>query len=237
MGIFSYTREGYDGHVITVEVDVRNGIPNTMIVGLAGHAIQEAKERVRVSLKNSGFVYPDSRVVINLSPASLPKSGTLFDVAIACALLLHTEQIPAIDCDIMLLGELHLDGSVGGVAGVISAIHEGLLHGIRTCMVPDQNDREARALDTGIIISIGNLRQLRHLSHDIAAARIAADRPAAIAAPDRPAHSVVSVSAANHAADGSPPTALLLKAPPPLPIAARCRAAATVSITYWRTRS
>lgn len=179
MRIFSYTHEGYDGYVIAIEVDVRNGIPATMIVGLAGHAIQEARERVRISLKNSGFVYPDRRVVINLSPASLPKTGTAFDMAIAYALLVHTEQIPRLDHDIMLLGELHLDGSVGAVSGVISAVHEGLCNGITTFMVPHQNYHEAHVLREARVVPISSLHQLRHIAHDIAASHGVASHGAA----------------------------------------------------------
>lgn len=168
MHIFSYTHEGYDGYVITVEVDVRNGIPNTLIVGLAGHAIQEAKERVRVSLKNSGFVYPDSRVVINLSPASLPKRGTAFDLAIAYSLLVHTKQIKMMEEDVMLLGELHLDGSVAAVSGIISAIDEGLRNGVRLFVVPHQNYREAELLEKGKIIAVSHLRDLHDINYHAA---------------------------------------------------------------------
>ena len=166
MQIFSYAQEGYDGHIITIEVDVRNGIPSTMVVGLAGHAIQEARERVRISLKNSNFIYPDSRVVINLSPASLPKTGSSFDLAIAFSLLVHTEQIAPVDNKILLLGELHLDGTVGKVPGVISAVDEGLIQGVRTFIVPSQNHSEASILHKGNIIPIQHLSEFKDMDYN-----------------------------------------------------------------------
>lgn len=174
MGVFSYTHEGYDGHVITIEVDVRNGIPNTMIVGLAGHAIQEARERVRISLRNSGFRYPDRRVVINLSPASLPKSGTAFDLAIAYALLAHTAQVTSLASNVMLLGELHLDGAVAAIPGVISAIDEGVRNGITLFVVPRQNYHEAKLLGKGRVVALAHLNELQNkLPHDVSIAAAA----------------------------------------------------------------
>src|SRR5438309_8047956 len=78
---------GISGVPVAVEADVANGLPNFTIVGLTDRAIQEARERVRSAIRNSGFDYPQQRITVNLAPAELPKEGTGFDLAIAMAIL------------------------------------------------------------------------------------------------------------------------------------------------------
>ena len=181
MRIYSYAQEGYAGHVVTVEIDVHRGIPGFTIVGLAGGAVREAKDRVRVAMTNSDYNYPLDRIVVNLAPGDLPKVGSNYDLAIASALLWATGQLHVPNfSSVMILGELHLDGSVGAVTGVVPAIDEGIRQGIDTFIVPEENYAEALILNKGIIIPLHSLRQLTDLNQRIDNNREAAVAPAQI---------------------------------------------------------
>lgn len=113
---------GLESHLVTVEADVSNGIPAFDIVGLPETAVKESRERVKAALKNAGFVFPAKRIIVNLAPADLKKSGTGFDLPIAVALLKATDQITSdIDSEhSYFFGELSLDGSVKGINGVFA---------------------------------------------------------------------------------------------------------------------
>ena len=164
MQVYSYAQEGYQGSIVLVEVDVRRGLPGTTIVGLPGGAVREARDRVRVAIRNSGYTYPAERVVINLSPAALPKSGASFDLALAFAMLVVTEQIPCHASEsILVIGELHLDGSVRAVTGSIAAITEAAALHIHSYLVPRPNQREAQLIEQGTVHAIAHLRDLHSL--------------------------------------------------------------------------
>ena len=85
MTVVSYAPGGFHGQVVHVEVDCRTGIPGTDIVGLAASEVREARDRVRVAIRNSGYTYPLSRILVSLSPADVPKSGNGFDLAISAS--------------------------------------------------------------------------------------------------------------------------------------------------------
>ena len=87
MAIYSYSPFGFDGALVTVEVDLRSGIPATDIVGLADSSVKETRERVQIAIRNSGLEYPNERVLISLSPADLKKEGAGFDLPIALGIL------------------------------------------------------------------------------------------------------------------------------------------------------
>ncbi|MBM3266075.1 MAG: YifB family Mg chelatase-like AAA ATPase [Candidatus Sericytochromatia bacterium] len=111
---------GIQGVVVAVEVDVANGLPNFLIVGLPDAAVNESKERVRAALRNSGFDPPGTRITVNLAPAHLRKAGPGFDLPIAIGLLAAADSLGAGDLGrYVFLGELALDGSVRRVAGVL----------------------------------------------------------------------------------------------------------------------
>ncbi len=127
MVITGYVSEGFSGKIVQIEVDIRRGIPGVDIVGLPDGAVKEARERVRVSIRNSGFRFPDDRILINLSPAGVKKGGASFDLPIALAILHSSGQIPSINAkQIMVLGELQLSGRVRPVTGVLSAVASGI---------------------------------------------------------------------------------------------------------------
>jgi len=113
---------GVDGLPVRVEVDVAFGLPALTIVGLAGSQVQEARERVRSALRNSGFEVPARRITINLSPADLPKDGTGYDLAIGVGILAASGQLPAGERlgRTALVGELGLDGALRPVPGTMA---------------------------------------------------------------------------------------------------------------------
>lgn len=142
--IFAATSIGFEGKRIEVECDASNGLPTLLIVGLGNKAIDEAKERVRSAIKNSGLDFPRKRITINLAPANLPKDGAHFDVAIATALLVVSGQLQQYSIDrTLLVGELALDGTLRPVRGVINYAETAKLHGMETIIVPRANIQQA----------------------------------------------------------------------------------------------
>lgn len=122
--LISGTLWGVEGRRITVEVDVSPGLPAFDIVGLAGPAVREARERVRASIRNSGFQYPLARITVNLAPADLRKQGTVFDLALALGILHQTGQIPGGRwMDFAVLAELSLDGRLRSVKGLLPMLY------------------------------------------------------------------------------------------------------------------
>lgn len=135
---------GLDAYNVSVETDVLNGIPAFSIVGLPDTAINEARDRVRSAIKNSGFTFPAKKVVINLAPADLKKEGSNFDLPIAVGLLVEEEVLSEEKLkDYAFIGELSLDGSLRGVTGVLPLILGLKAHGIKNVFVPKINASEA----------------------------------------------------------------------------------------------
>ena len=120
---------GLETALVTVEVDVANGLPHLAIVGLPDTAVQEARERVRSAIRNAGFEFPLRRVTVNLAPAERRKEGAGFDLPIALGILRATGQL-AEDPDGMCLGELALDGAVRPVRGVMPRVRRALAAGV-----------------------------------------------------------------------------------------------------------
>jgi len=162
MSVFCYSISGYHGHIVAVEVDIRRGLPGIDIVGLPGSEIREAKERMRVAIRNTGFQFPSGHITVNLSPADVPKNGVAFDLAIAVAILQTSEQaLKDFSDNLLVLGELKLSGEVDPVKGVISALSEAVDRGISCFLIPSENYQEANALQAGLIAGIKHLSQLK----------------------------------------------------------------------------
>jgi magnesium chelatase family protein len=143
---------GVDGLPVRVEVDVAFGLPGLTIVGLAGSAVLEARERVRAAVRNSGFEVPPRRITINLAPADLPKEGTVHDVAMAIGLLVASEQLAGDRlARTALMGELALDGSLRPVPGVLALVSAARVAGATEALVPAQNAAEVAGV-TGIVV-------------------------------------------------------------------------------------
>lgn len=121
--VFSATLRGVEAVPVEVEVSVYFGMPSFNIVGMPDTSIQESKERIRAAIKASGFTMPDMRIVANLAPGSIKKSGSGFDLPIAVALLAATKQIPRENLDkYLIVGELSLDGLVRDVPGILAYV-------------------------------------------------------------------------------------------------------------------
>jgi len=121
---------GLDGYLINVEVDISSGMPSWDIVGLPDTSVKESKERVRTAIKNSDIEFPSRKIIVNLSPASEKKEGSLFDLPIAIGILLATDVIGDIDLSTTIfIGELSLDGKLNKVNRYFAYLHRGF--GIR----------------------------------------------------------------------------------------------------------
>ena len=137
---------GVDAFDVTVEVDCTRGLPQWTIVGMAASSVKESRERVVAALTNAGIEIPPRRYTVNLAPADVAKTGTAFDLPIAVAVLVALELIPAERVqNLVLLGELGLDGSVRPVRGVLSVARGVYTNGTSpTLVLPPANLEEAR---------------------------------------------------------------------------------------------
>lgn len=152
---------GIEGHVVEVQADLAQGIPGLGITGLPDTSLSEARDRVKAAVLNSGFGWPQKRITLGLSPAALPKRGSHFDLALAAALLAAAEELPAGALrDVLLLGELGLDGKVRPVPGVLPAAAAGKDKGYRRVVVPVANLAEARLLEAVDAVAVASLREL-----------------------------------------------------------------------------
>jgi len=151
---------GLQGVRVEVEVDISSGLPSLTIVGLPDTAVQEARERVRAAIKNSGCAFPMKRITVNLAPAALRKEGPSYDLPIAMGILLSSEQVTADASQMFFLGELSLDGTLRRTRGILpmAALAKDL--GISTVFVPACDAKEASLLDGLQIIPVGSLAQL-----------------------------------------------------------------------------
>lgn len=135
---------GLNAYKVLVETDVLNSLPAFSIVGLPDVAINEARDRVRSAIKNSGFTFPSRKVVVNLAPADLKKEGSNFDLPIAIGLLTEEEVLSEEKTkDYAFIGELSLDGSLRGVNGVLPLILGLKEAGVKNIFVPEINAQEA----------------------------------------------------------------------------------------------
>ncbi|WP_066941004.1 YifB family Mg chelatase-like AAA ATPase [Microtetraspora fusca] len=171
---------GVTGHTVEVEADVGHGLAGTHLIGLLDTAINEARDRVRSALLNSRFEWPDARITVSLFPASLPKRGSIFDLAIAIAVLGAAGAVPAQRiAQPFFLGELGLDGRVRPVRGVLPAALAAARAGARTIVVPALNATEAALVPELAVLSVGSLAELVERLREDEPHRL----PATIAAP------------------------------------------------------
>ncbi len=152
---------GLDTATVQVEVDLRAGLPSFTVVGLPDAAVQEARERVRSGIGNQGFQIPARRIVANLAPADLRKSGPQYDLPIALAILVASGQLPAPAlAGVAAVGELALDGSIRGVPGVLAMAEHAARAGWRRLVVPGANAPEAHLVGDGVeVLPAATLRE------------------------------------------------------------------------------
>lgn len=140
---------GVDAFGVQVEVDIANGLPAVIVVGLPDAAVQESKERVRAAIKNAGFPFPASRIVINLAPADVRKEGPAFDLPIALAILAAQGVVPERALErTVVSGELALDGSIRPVRGAINiGLYAAQAENIERVLTPPDNAAEAAVFE------------------------------------------------------------------------------------------
>lgn len=162
--VLSATLQGLRVEFVQVEADLSNGLPMFHLVGYLSSEVKEAGDRVRSAIRNSGFVLPAKKMVINLSPANIRKKGTIFDLSIAVAVLAALEEFDEKQLkEVLFVGELSLDGSIKRVPGILPIVLEAQKQGIKRCIIPRENQREGE-LVTGIeVIGVSSLEEVCEL--------------------------------------------------------------------------
>ncbi|MFI9719566.1 YifB family Mg chelatase-like AAA ATPase [Streptomyces sp. NPDC052396] len=152
---------GVEGVVVEVQADLEPGVAAFALVGLADKSLSESRDRVRAAVVNSGVPWPQKKLTVGLSPASVPKGGSGFDLAVACAVLAAAERVePHRIADLMMIGELGLDGRVRPVRGVLPAVLAAADAGYRQVVVPERTVAEASLVPGVAVLGVRSLRQL-----------------------------------------------------------------------------
>ncbi|MFI0981908.1 YifB family Mg chelatase-like AAA ATPase [Streptomyces sp. NPDC021093] len=173
---------GVEGVVVEVQADLEPGVAAFALVGLPDKSLTESKDRVRAAVVNSGVAWPQKKLTVGLSPASVPKGGSGFDLAVAVAVLSAAERIdPREIADLVMVGELGLDGRVRPVRGILPAVLAAAEAGYRQVVVPEQCAAEA-SLVPGI--SVLGVRSLRQLIAVLAGEEVPEEEPAEEGRPD-----------------------------------------------------
>ena len=155
----TFTIEGLHTRHVSVEVDVRPGLPCFTIVGLADAAVREARERVQAAIRNSGYAFPAKRITANLAPGDVRKAGPGLDLALACAVLAATGQVPGAGLErVALFGELALDGGVRPSRGALAVAQATHGAGMPALALAPARAREARLIDGLEVAAVGHLR-------------------------------------------------------------------------------
>ncbi|MBR1848878.1 MAG: magnesium chelatase, partial [Lachnospiraceae bacterium] len=164
--VMSGQMTGMIGTMVQVEVDMSTGLPGFDMVGELGSEVKEAKERVKIALKNIGMIMPAMKVTVNLSPANLRKRGTGFDLPIAIGILQSMGKLEELGIEedflkrIFFVGELGLNGEIRPVNGVMPLIQTAKKAGISCFVVPKENEMEAGVVDQVEVYGIGDLQEL-----------------------------------------------------------------------------
>ncbi|MFF5918913.1 YifB family Mg chelatase-like AAA ATPase [Streptomyces flavochromogenes] len=152
---------GVEGVVVEVQADLEPGVAAFTLVGLPDKSLTESRDRVRAAVVNSGAEWPQKKLTVGLSPASVPKGGSGFDLAVAAAVLGAAERIdPRAIADLVLIGELGLDGRVRPVRGILPAVLAAADAGYRQVVVPEQTAGEAALVPGVSVLGVRSLRQL-----------------------------------------------------------------------------
>lgn len=159
--VTTFALQGVEGRRVTVEVDVRQGLPGFTIVGLGDRSVRESRERVRAAIANAGFKVPNARITVNLAPAHLRKEGPGFDLAVACALLAAVGALPHEPLEtVAVFGELALGGELRSCRGTLAVAEGAMAAGLAGLVLPADRAAEA-ALVEGL--AVYGARDLRHV--------------------------------------------------------------------------
>jgi magnesium chelatase family protein len=164
---------GVQGHPVEIETDIENGLPGLLLVGLPDTALREARDRIRAAIINSGEQWPQRRITVGLSPASLPKRGSGFDIGIAISIMAAAGRVPGDAIDgVSFVGELGLDGRLRPVLGVLPAVAGAAAAGFGKVAVPQACAAEAALVPGLRVVGAPSLRALlAWLRGDLAAGR------------------------------------------------------------------
>lgn len=149
-GIYSY--------LVQVEVDMSQGLPGFEMVGYLGSEVKEARERVRVAMKNAGYVMPAGKITVNISPADIPKEGTAYDLPVAAGVLSSMGIVPAEALiRLLMIGELGLNGELRPVRGVLPIVRKAREAGFTSCIVPKGNENEGAVVEGISVYGLSHL--------------------------------------------------------------------------------
>ncbi|MDD2972093.1 MAG: YifB family Mg chelatase-like AAA ATPase [Lachnospiraceae bacterium] len=158
--IYAGAIHGIESFLTTVEVDTAQALPGFDMVGLLNSEVREARERVRVALKNTEILLPPLRITVNLSPANIRKEGVAFDLPIAIGILVSLGHIPVEGVeDTLIIGELGLNGEVRPVKGVLPIVMEAKKQQMKRCILPIHNAMEGAVIEGIEIIGVEDLRE------------------------------------------------------------------------------
>lgn len=156
--VISFGLKGINGYKVDVEVDLNKGVPSFDMVGLPDASVKESKERVRSAIKNSALTFPLSRITVNFAPASTRKEGSLYDLGVACAILiaqgaLNSESLK----QFVVLGELSLNGDLKPISGILPILISAKQNGFYKFVVPSANKKEASYIEGIDVYSFDDL--------------------------------------------------------------------------------
>ena len=155
---FSSSTVGVDAFIVEVECNLENQMPGFITVGLPDSAVKESKERVASAIKNSGFVFPNKRITVNLAPADVRKEGSAFDLPIAIGILAAADQVQIEPLkDYLLLGELALDGKIRPIKGALSIAIAAQNQGFKGILIPEENSNEAAVVEGLLVYPVRSL--------------------------------------------------------------------------------
>ena len=156
--VLSCATMGIDAYIVHIETDIQHQMPKFSLVGLPDSAVRESYDRVKAAIQNSGRLFPNHRITINMAPADIKKEGSAFDLPIAVGIIAAVGGIPEDILDkVAILGELALDGSVRPCRGVLPMAIQAKRAGIRSMIVPEANAREAAMADGLNIYPVNDL--------------------------------------------------------------------------------
>lgn len=161
----SMALQGLDGYLVSIQVDISNGMPDFQIVGLPDTSVKESKERVKTAIRNSNIEFLSRKIVVNLSPANTRKEGSAFDLSIAIGILIANQNINNSNLESILketifIGELSLNGNIEKINGILPICIEAKKLGIKKIVLPKQNAKEASVLQDITILPVSTLREV-----------------------------------------------------------------------------
>lgn len=158
--VYSAGLEGVSGYIVTVECNVSDKLPQFEVVGLPDNAVKEAKERVHSAVENSGLIFPDSEIIINLAPADKKKIGSSYDLALLIGILCGNGDINSDLSNSCFIGELSLSGEIRPVKGVLSMTVAARDNGLNEIFVPFENAKEASVVKGINVYGVKNVKEL-----------------------------------------------------------------------------